>query len=79
MGGASGALRQEFWELELLDDIRCLRYIGKLPSCVFGDRRNTLIGSFREWKGKHYVPQGVHKAIRWGKADSFMESTFGDF
>ena len=79
MSGASGALCQEFRELELLDDIGRLRYIGKLPSSVFGDRRNTLIGSFREWKGKHYVPQGVHKAIRWGKADPFMESTSGDF
>jgi hypothetical protein len=33
-GGASGALRQEFWELEILDDITGLQYEGKLShSC----------------------------------------------
>lgn len=31
-GGASGALRQEFRELEMLDDITTLRYNGKLSS-----------------------------------------------
>jgi hypothetical protein len=33
-GGASGALRQEFRELELLDDITRLRFEDKLPSKV---------------------------------------------
>jgi hypothetical protein len=33
-GGASGALHQEFWELELLNEITCLRYVGKLPTTV---------------------------------------------
>jgi len=37
-GGATGSLRQEFWELELLDDITKLRFEGKLPESVIGDR-----------------------------------------
>jgi hypothetical protein len=71
-GGASGALRQEFRELELLDDIVQLKYEGKLAMSVVGDRRNTLIHSFRKWKGDHYVPVNVHKAIRWSKSDPLV-------
>jgi hypothetical protein len=71
-GGASGALWQEFHELELLDDIVCLRYKGKLAETVVGDRRQNLIQKFREWKGEKYVPPHLHKAIRWGKSDLFQ-------
>jgi hypothetical protein len=35
-GGCSGALRQEFRELELLDEITRLHYIHKLPENVAG-------------------------------------------
>ena len=66
-GGASGALRQEFRELELLDEITRLRYNGKLHASVVGDRRRTLIHKFRLWKGENYVPPNVHRAIRWTK------------
>ena len=47
-GGASGALRQEFRELELLDEITRLHYLGKLHKSVTGGTRNHLIKSFRE-------------------------------
>ena len=66
-GGCSGALRQEFHELELLDDITNLCYLGKLPVTVYGDTRNNLISTFRQWKGLHYIPRQVHQAIRWSK------------
>ena len=36
-GGCSGALRQEFRELEILDEITRLRYEGKLSVKVYGD------------------------------------------
>ena len=68
-GGCSGALRQEFRELELLDEITKTRYIGKLPLIVAGDTRNAIISSFRKWKGDQYVPKVVHPAIRWSKRD----------
>ncbi|KAM6502800.1 hypothetical protein JOM56_002777, partial [Amanita muscaria] len=74
-GGASGALRQEFRALELLDYITCLRYRGKLPACVGGDVRNDLIASFRAWKGEHFIPQGVHKSIRWSKSDPYIKDS----
>ena len=52
-GGASGALRQEFRELELLDDITALTFENKLPRRVTtGDCRNTLIDAFRKYKGR---------------------------
>jgi hypothetical protein len=73
-GGCSGALRQEFRELELLDEITRLRYLGKLPIMVDGDTRNNLITSFRSWKGEQYVPMNVHTSIRWSKRDPWLNS-----
>ena len=70
-GGASGALRQEFRELEMLDDITTLRYNGKLPSYIVGARRNDLVSAFRLLKGEKYVPSKVHRAIRWKESDPF--------
>jgi hypothetical protein len=70
-GGASGALRQEFRELEMLDNITCLRYQGKLPASIIGDQRHIMISKFRDWKGQDYVPAHVHKSIRWGKHSPF--------
>ena len=74
-GGASGALRQEFHELELLDDITTLKFNDKLPiNIAMSDRRNILIDLFCKWKGENYIPSTVHSPIRWSKADSFLES-----
>jgi hypothetical protein len=42
-GGASGYLRQEFRELELLDEITRLRYEGLLPDHISGQSRNSII------------------------------------
>ena len=80
-GGASGALRQEFRELELLDNITKLRFEGKLPrSITMAERRNTLIDLFRAHKGKNYMPSTLHKAIRWSASDPFLESKeYGDW
>ena len=73
-GGCSGALRQEFRELELLDEITRLRYIGKLPLHVEGSTRNSVVTSFREWKGNQYVPSTVHSSIRWSTRNPWIES-----
>ncbi|KAF8883852.1 hypothetical protein BD779DRAFT_1443621, partial [Infundibulicybe gibba] len=77
-GSASGALRQEFRELEILNEISRLRFEGKLHQSVIGATRNELIKSFREWKGVHYVPQVVHKAIRWSSKDPLGEPEIQD-
>ncbi|KIM79453.1 hypothetical protein PILCRDRAFT_35638, partial [Piloderma croceum F 1598] len=68
-GGASGYLRQEFRELELLDEITRLRFENALPESITGNRRNVIIRQFQEWKGTDYVPHDVHHSIRWNKQD----------
>jgi hypothetical protein len=69
MGGASGYLRQEFRELEILDEITKLQYDGLLPKEIEGHRRNTIIRMFQDWKGTSYVPTNVHSAIKWSVTD----------
>ncbi|KAL1751183.1 hypothetical protein FB107DRAFT_222526, partial [Schizophyllum commune] len=64
-GGCSGALRQEFRDLEILNDITRLRYEGRLPETVVGHRRIDLISSFREWKGAQYMPEDLPRPLRW--------------
>src|ERR1700692_1657855 len=43
MGGTSRYLRQEFQELEILDEVTRLRYGNKLSDSITGDRRNVVI------------------------------------
>ncbi len=69
-GGCSEALRQEFRELELLDDIMRLQNVGK----VVVNTRNDLITSFRSWKGNQYVPSIIHKSIKWSTRNTWLES-----
>ncbi|KAF8874671.1 hypothetical protein BD779DRAFT_1407399, partial [Infundibulicybe gibba] len=70
--GASGALRQEFRELELLDEITRLTYEGNLHPSVTGDRRNTLIYTYRLLKGESYFPAIIHDALKWSKSDPYL-------
>ena len=67
--GASGYLRQEFCELELLDEISKLRYEGELPDSIQGNFRNPLIRSYQKWKGTDYVPSLTHPALKWSVTD----------
>ena len=71
MGGVTGWLRQEFRELELLDEITRIKYEGKLPSKVQGATRVALIHSYRTYKGTKYVPKTVHGALKWSDNDPF--------
>ena len=77
-GYASGALRQEFRELELLDEITTLNFSKKLHVTVVGESRGVLINAFRKWKGENYIPKNVHKAIRWSKHDPLNKSEIYD-
>ena len=70
-GGIAGSLRQEFRELELLDEITRLRYLGQVPPCVVGITRNELIHSFRRWKGENFIPKSMHRAIKWSQRRPF--------
>ena len=70
-GGIAGSLRQEFRELELLDEITKLRYRGDISSKVMGVTRNELIHTFRSWKGEKFVPDTLHAALAWTSHDPF--------
>ncbi|KAJ7149842.1 hypothetical protein C8R43DRAFT_887621 [Mycena crocata] len=68
-GGMTGYLRQEFRELELLDEITKLRYEDKLPRTVTGIYRGKLLASFKKWKGAvHSEPLHFHETIKWNAA-----------
>ncbi|KAJ3834663.1 hypothetical protein F5878DRAFT_505706, partial [Lentinula raphanica] len=64
-GGASGALRREYRELELLDEITSLRFQGELPDKVCGSTRKLLIETFLQWKGSNHIPPHIHTSIKW--------------
>ena len=69
--GISGYLRQEFRELEMLNEITRLRYEGLLPSTVVGDTRRQLIYNYRQWKGQEFVPDSIPEKLRWSAEDLF--------
>jgi hypothetical protein len=64
-GGCLGWLRQEFRDLELLDEITRLQFLSQLVPEIDGHCRNTLIRQFLTWKGLNYVPENSHSAIKW--------------
>ena len=66
-----GDLRQEFRELELLDDITKHRYNGNCSTKVTGITRGELVHSFRQWKGETYVPNSMHKDLQWTDCKPF--------
>jgi len=67
----SGFLRQEFRELEMLNEITRLRYKDELPESVNAKTRYALLRQFKEAKGDHYEPEGVHQAISWKNDQRF--------
>ena len=73
-GGVSGSLRQEFRDIEILDEITCLRFNGKLPPEVNGDDRYQLIHGYRTMKGAEYEPGTVAAALRWNDASDSDDS-----
>ncbi|KAI0662234.1 hypothetical protein C8Q70DRAFT_909909 [Cubamyces menziesii] len=67
IGGLSSALKREFCELELLDDITKMAHAGTLPAFVPLEYRSETIRAFLEWKGHGYVPPFVHPALNWSQ------------
>ncbi|KIY62690.1 hypothetical protein CYLTODRAFT_338701, partial [Cylindrobasidium torrendii FP15055 ss-10] len=64
-------IRQEFRELELLDEICKLHLEGKLPYPMSDSTRYAMIEDYRRYKGKAYVPKSVHSSISWSARDNF--------
>ena len=77
-GGISGFLRQEFRELEILDDITRLAFYGKLPETVGGVTREQLIYTYRRWKGEQHMPRRMPKQIQWSKFQPWENSEPGE-
>ncbi|KAJ7171221.1 hypothetical protein C8R46DRAFT_895651 [Mycena filopes] len=63
--GISGHLRQEFRELEILDEITRLRTCGRLPLEVSGIYRRQLLRSFALWKKDVSDPLHFHPSIQF--------------
>jgi hypothetical protein len=70
-GGLSGYLRQEFRELELLDEVTKLRFNSELPSGVGGLTRTHLIHPYRLKRGEKYMPTNMPDALRWSDKSPF--------
>ena len=70
--GISGYLRQEFRELNLLDEITTLRYNNALPTHINSDLRNPLIRSYQLWQ-KNDTSSTWHPALRWKQHESHIK------
>ncbi|KAJ6618634.1 hypothetical protein B0H10DRAFT_2374684 [Mycena sp. CBHHK59/15] len=62
-------LRQEFRELEMLNEITYLRYHNMLSASVKGVTRRDLLRSFQELKGGEYQPPGMNAHVKWKEGD----------
>ena len=70
--GTSGYLRQEFRELELLDEVTLLRFNQQLASTINGTTRNIIIQQYRTLIGNHYCPSRVDGPLRWTEQDPLI-------
>ncbi len=71
--GASGALRQEFCELELLDEITALRFNSELRSDISGFTRNDILLGYRKYRGMSYIPTKLHTALKWNCHNPWLD------
>lgn len=81
-GGLRGHLRQEFRELEILNEITMQRYEGILPASVSGDLRRVLIRSYRSSEacakdghvaGLKYLPESCHRALHYDQFEDVYD------
>ena len=64
IGGLPRDLRQEFRDLEILDDITTQNYLNQLDKQkVYGNTRNPLIQTYRQHKTVAYTPPFLHKSL----------------
>lgn len=70
-GGITGYLRQEFRELEILNEITKLKYMNKITQKLEGTTRSQLIRDFYKDKPLHYVPDDVPEQLKWTESNPF--------
>ena len=66
-GGITGYLRQEFRELEILDEITKYRYKGILSKDIVGNTRSVLLHKYYENKSLSYMPEKLPQDIAWSE------------
>ena len=64
-GGISGWLRQEFRDLNALDDITRLRYEGHLPDNIFGPLQNPAPRAYYVWIGDLKDDGDWHSTVKY--------------
>ena len=73
-GGISGFLRQEFRELEFLDEITEFKYKDTLPKHIMGVTRGYLIYLYRKWKTPTYIPRRMAHSLQWKNEIEYANS-----
>ncbi|KAJ7292159.1 hypothetical protein C8J57DRAFT_956023, partial [Mycena rebaudengoi] len=68
--GITGYLRQEFRELELLNEIIQAKYMSLLPLSVTGVTQSELLRTYQEYQGSDYNPVELHSALQWHSGDA---------
>ncbi|KIJ44436.1 hypothetical protein M422DRAFT_104398, partial [Sphaerobolus stellatus SS14] len=61
-GGISGWLRQEFRELEILNDITRAKLGGTLHPFIEGQDRVQVVKTYRRVLGNQHMPSGIHSS-----------------
>ncbi|KAJ7112377.1 hypothetical protein C8R44DRAFT_632116, partial [Mycena epipterygia] len=68
--GISGYLRQEFRELEMLNEITTLKYHNQLDASVKGINRRAILRVYQILKGGTYQTPGLHDSLKWKYGDA---------
>ena len=71
-GGITGYLRQEFRELEILDEITTLRFEDKLNSNIVGNTRSILLHKFYENRSITYIPKKMSELLKWSQENPLI-------
>ncbi|KAL4262377.1 ATP-dependent DNA helicase [Pleurotus pulmonarius] len=77
-GGCSSALKREFRELEILDEITRRRFEGDLPQQVVGPGRRQLIDQFLKTVRRGFIPTGLHSSLAWSNRDPLIPKSHKD-
>jgi hypothetical protein len=77
-GGISGWLRQEFRELNILDEVTRLRYENCLPENIFGPLRNPVVRAYYIWIDELKDDGEWHSAIQYKVGEQKIKAVESD-
>ncbi|PPQ87198.1 hypothetical protein CVT25_014753 [Psilocybe cyanescens] len=76
--GISGHLRQEFRELNILDEVTRLRYDGILPHSVIHTLRNPTIRAYMLWNKSSAIDSTWHSALAYAPEETIIKQIIHD-